>query len=111
MNWQKLNDIEQLKAIKLESETSPVLIFKHSTRCSISTTSLSKFERNWDDAKSKGIKPYFLDLLASKPISHEVEKEFSVEHQSPQVLLIKDGKCVFDASHMSISFNEVVSHA
>ena len=111
MNWLKLTEIDQLDTIIKESASTPVLIFKHSTRCSISSTSLSRFERNWNDAKSKGTKPYYLDLLASRSISNQIEKEFSIEHQSPQALLIKDGKCVFDSSHMAISFDEIMRHA
>ena len=111
MNWQKLTDIEQLDTIKQESLSVPVLIFKHSTRCSISATTLSRLERNWDDEKSKGLKPYYLDLIAERPISNQIAKDFAVEHQSPQALLIKGGKCVFDTSHMSISFDELIRHA
>lgn len=111
MNWLKLTEIEQLDAIKKESANSPVLIFKHSTRCSISATSLARLERNWDESKTKGIKPYYLDLIALRPISNQIEKEFSIEHQSPQALLIKDGKCIFDSSHMAISFDELIRHA
>ena len=111
MNWVKLTDIKQLEALKKESENSPVLIFKHSTRCSISATSLSRIERSWDESKSKGVKPYILDLLTYRPISNQIEKEFDIVHQSPQALLIKDGKCVFDVSHMGISFDEIIRHA
>lgn len=102
MNWNKLTNADQLDAIKAESAQQPVMIFKHSTTCSISAMALSRMERNWSDAA--GIKPYFLDLLANRPLSGQVADEFGVQHQSPQVLLIQHGECVYDASHMSISF-------
>ena len=111
MNWEKLTSVEQLQELKSVSNSTPVLIFKHSTRCSISATTLGKFERHWDDAKAKGVKPYFLDLLAARPVSNQVESEFSIEHQSPQALLIKNGKCVYDSSHMAISFEDMIRHA
>jgi bacillithiol system protein YtxJ len=102
MNWNKLNSDSQLAEIKEESENQPVLIFKHSTTCSISAMALSRMERNWND--QLGVKPYYLDLLANRAISNKIVTEFGVDHESPQVLLIRNGECVYDASHMSISF-------
>lgn len=102
MNWNKLTSATQLDQIKAESAEQPILIFKHSTTCSISAMALSRMERNWSD--SAGIKPYYLDLLAYRPISNQIADTFGVDHQSPQVLLIQNGECVYDASHMSISF-------
>ena len=83
MNWNKLTSAEQLDLIKEESNRQPVLIFKHSTSCSISHMALSRMERNWSD--QLGVKPYYLDLLANKPISNKIETDFGVEHESPQV--------------------------
>ena len=96
MNWVKLDNKNQLEEVKTLSEKQPVLIFKHSTRCSISSTSLNRLERAW---KTDEIKPYFLDLIAFRDISNQIAEEFSVEHQSPQVLLIGQGKCVYHTSH------------
>ncbi|GAB2520801.1 bacillithiol system redox-active protein YtxJ [Spirosoma aerophilum] len=102
MNWNKITSDTQLDTIKEESAKQPVLIFKHSTTCSISAMALSRMERNWND--QLGVKPYYLDLLANRPISNKIEHLFGVEHESPQVLLIRNGACVYDASHMAISF-------
>ena len=102
MNWNKLTDAAQLHELKAESAGQPVLIFKHSTTCSISTMALSRMERNWSE--EAGIKPYYLDLLNNRTLSGQIAEAFDVAHQSPQVLLIQDGKCVYDASHMGISF-------
>lgn len=102
MNWNKLTDETQLATIKEESAQHPVLIFKHSTTCSISAMAYSRMERNWKD--TAGIKPYYLDLLRFRSISNQIASEFGVEHESPQVLLIQNGECVYDASHMGISF-------
>jgi bacillithiol system protein YtxJ len=102
MNWNKLTDESQLDTIKTESATQPVLIFKHSTTCPISTMAKNRMERNWQD--TSGIKPYYLDLLAHRALSNQISQTFGVEHQSPQALLIQDGECVYDASHTAISF-------
>lgn len=107
MNWNSLSEEAQLKAIREESQEHPVMIFKHSTRCSISSMALARMERNWKDQASGGISPYLLDLIANRSLSNAVATEFGVQHQSPQVLLISKGKCIYDASHYDISFDEI----
>jgi bacillithiol system protein YtxJ len=109
MNWNQLTSINQLSEIKAESTEQPVLIFKHSTRCSISAAALSRLERNW--SADKPIKVYYLDLIAHRDISNAIAEQFGVEHQSPQVLLVKSGKVVYTESHMGISAGEVLEHA
>ncbi|MES2518063.1 MAG: bacillithiol system redox-active protein YtxJ [Bacteroidota bacterium] len=107
MNWNLLTESSQLQTIKEESYNYPVLILKHSTTCSISATSLNRLERNWKQEKVGDLKPYYLDLLRYRPISSEIATLFNVEHQSPQVLVIQNGECVYNASHFEISFAEL----
>jgi len=84
-----------------------VLIFKHSTTCSISAAAKSKIERQWADAGLDETKLYYLDLLRYRPVSGEIAQKFGVEHQSPQLLLIQDGECQYNASHMGIRLSDV----
>ncbi|MEA5425473.1 MULTISPECIES: bacillithiol system redox-active protein YtxJ [Arcicella] len=107
MNWNQLTDLSQLEAIKEESKQQPILILKHSTTCSISSTALNRLERNWKQESVGELKPYYLDLLKFRPISTEIANTFDVEHQSPQVLVIQNGECIYDASHFDISFAEL----
>jgi len=106
MNWTTLDSEEQLKSIIEESASVPVLIFKHSTRCSISTMAKSRLERQWN-FYDENIKAYFLDLIAHRNISSQIEETFGVQHQSPQALLIKNGVCVYNDSHNAISVAEI----
>ncbi|MBC6697313.1 bacillithiol system redox-active protein YtxJ [Hymenobacter sp. BT190] len=105
--WQPLTQSEQLLDIVRESQEQPVLIFKHSTTCSISAAAKGKIERQWADAGLDNVKLYYLDLLRFRPISQEIAQKFSVQHESPQLLLIQDGECRYDASHMGIRLNDV----
>lgn len=105
MNWIALTEEHQLQELIHESLKTPVLIFKHSTRCSISSTSLNRMERNWKEEEMNGVKPYYLDLIQYRPISAKIADVFAVEHESPQVLLIKNGKSVWDASHYDIQYD------
>ena len=106
MNWFPLTTIEQIKDIITESATTPVLIFKHSTRCSISVTALSRTERHWSFTSEQVI-PYYLDLLSYREVSNAVAAQFSVHHESPQVLLIKNGECVYEETHLNILVAEI----
>ncbi len=108
MNWNKLESVDQLKTIDEESKDKKVLILKHSTRCSISSTALDRLERNWKEEDSRKIKPYYLDLLAHRGISNEISSTYKVLHQSPQVLLIANGICIYHASHLDINYNEIM---
>lgn len=107
MNWNNLEQIDQLVDIDVESHTMPVVLFKHSTRCSISSAALDRVERGWNDQEMEGIRPYYLDLIAHRSISDAIAIHYQVEHQSPQVLVIKDGECVYHESHMGISYREI----
>ncbi len=109
MNWNQLTDQAQLTEIREESYNQPVLIFKHSTRCSISSTALNRLERNWKQEEVGSLKPYYLDLIANRPISNEVAEKFGVEHQSPQILVIQNGDCVYSATHFEISFADIAA--
>lgn len=107
MQWHYLTDVSQLRSlITLSQEQSAkaltFLLFKHSTRCSISSMALNRLESNW--IENELVKPYFLDLLSYREISNNIAEYFQVEHASPQVLLINNGTCYYHSSHSGISY-------
>ncbi|MEK8181122.1 bacillithiol system redox-active protein YtxJ [Flavobacterium buctense] len=106
MAWRALTDLGQLNEIVNESTEKPVAIFKHSTRCSISRMALRQFEQEFD--LEEKVIPYYLDLLEHRDISNEIANRFGVYHQSPQLIVIKDGKAVYDRSHESITASKLV---
>lgn len=108
MHWIHLNDEEQLKQIITKSQQRPQVIFKHSTRCSISAVALQRLQKA---EQPSDIDFYFLDLIAHREISNKVAQVFGVNHESPQVLVIKDGQCVFDESHLGIHMDDIVEQA
>ena len=107
MKWSELRSIHQIDQIREESGKNPILIFKYSSRCSISRMALDRLERNWKEEEMTRIKPYFLDLITYREISNRIADEFDVEHESPQVLIIENGKSVYDQSHMGIDYNHI----
>ena len=98
--WIALKDLGQINEIITISEEKPVVIFKHSTRCSVSRMALKQFENEFN--LQDKMDAYFLDLIENRAISNEIAKKFDVMHQSPQLLLIKNGKCIYNISHSDI---------
>jgi bacillithiol system protein YtxJ len=106
MNWIFLQTLSQLDSIIQRSYEIPCLIFKHSTRCSISSLAKYRLESDWQQSGVYA-EAYFLDLLAFRDVSNAIAENFTVYHESPQILLIHNGECVLDASHLDISVEEV----
>ena len=100
VDWRMLTNVDDLNQVVNESAGKLVLIFKHSTRCSISRLALKQFENEFD--LQDKITPYFLDLLNHRDVSNEIASKFDVYHQSPQLIVIQDGKSIYHASHDSI---------
>ena len=108
MNWKIISDENQLEEIRQKSFERPQVIFKHSTRCSISSVAKSRLDRSSDP---EGMDFYYLDLIRYRSISNRISELFDVHHESPQILLIKNGECTYDESHLSISIDEVKQQA
>ena len=100
VNWIPLTAISQLDEIVENSNNKTIGIFKHSTRCSISRFALKQFENEYNLEDKVDL--YFLDLLNYREVSNEIVNRFQVVHQSPQLLLIKNGVAVYNASHSDI---------
>jgi len=106
MQWTDLTETDQIDNIKKANGYS--VIFKHSTRCSISMMAKRSFEFSWDEIPAN-TPLYFLDLIAHRDISAYIAETFQVHHESPQALLIKDGECILDLSHGEISAEELAT--
>jgi bacillithiol system protein YtxJ len=106
MIWKNLQTSGQLEEIIRLSHTEPQVIFKHSTRCSISSVIKNRLEKSATGEEQV----HYLDLIAHRPLSNSIAETFGVQHESPQVLVIKDGTCVFHESHMAIHYEDLRSH-
>lgn len=102
INWIPLTSLEQIKEIEELSKKEPVAIFKHSTRCGISSMVIKRFANSFDE-ELKDFKVYYLDLLNYRDISNEIGYTFQILHQSPQLLVVKNGEVISHASHYDIA--------
>jgi len=105
--WFFLTSESQLEEIERKSFNKTQVIFKHSTRCSISSISMNKFVKNYN-IPPEDADLYYLDLLNYRSVSDEVGDKFQVIHQSPQVIVIKNGKSIYDASHYAIQTDKIL---
>jgi bacillithiol system protein YtxJ len=108
MNWIQLTDEGGIENIIEQSKLKPQVIFKHSTRCSISSVALGRLERSSQPGEMDF---YFLDLIKFRDLSNKIAEQFAVYHESPQVLLIKDGECTYSESHSGIDMQDIIEHA
>ena len=102
MKWNILQSDKQIAKIVERSKDVPCLIFKHSVTCPISSMAKSRLEMQWDIA-DQNVEVYYLDLINNRSVSNLIASTFGVRHESPQALLIKDGICTFNTSHLDIS--------
>lgn len=108
MQWAIMTDIRQIEEIQKISKDVPVLIYKHSTRCSTSRMMLDRLERSWSNHE-RNPKPFFLDLITFREISNKIAEVFDVEHESPQVLIIDNGQIIYHGSHFEINYQTILA--
>ena len=99
--WINLTEDSQLETAINESNTKPVIIYKHSTTCGICLQALDELETNFDQIKNQ-VSFYYLDLLTYRPLSNLIAERLATIHQSPQILLVKDGKVIYSVTHLAI---------
>lgn len=105
VNWIALTNESQIQEAIEKSVEKPALFFKHSTRCSISSMALNRFEGDWKNDSNCDV--YFLDLIAHRNISNALADTLNVQHQSPQAILVNNKQVVYHASHSSIDVNSI----
>ncbi len=108
MNWNHLNSMPELEAALKVSQEKPVILFKHSTRCSISSNALSRLERKWESTTDEKVHLYLLDLIRHRQISDEISVQTGVEHESPQLIVLHKGRILYQASHNGIAYEEIL---
>jgi len=110
MNWININSAESISEILELSKKEKVMILKFSPKCAINYVVRNLLEREWVEGEMR-MKTYMVDVIANKDISEKLEKEFGVTHESPQALILQNGKPVFNASHGKVIFSELRKYA
>ena len=107
--WKILSSEADLQAAIAQSDSKNVVLFKHSTRCSISSMAKSRLERGWD-ISDEAADIYYLDLIQYRNVSNAIATNLGVQHQSPQVIVLRNGKAIYNASHSAIYAQSIKEH-
>lgn len=102
--WTKITDQAKIDALKEHSFEAPVVIYKHSNRCSISRLVLNRIEAGWNIPVDRS---FLVDVVVDRNLSLKIASDYDVHHESPQILVISSGKCSYHSSHMAINVNEI----
>jgi bacillithiol system protein YtxJ len=102
--WHQIASMDDLDEAELESHNRTIAIFKHSVSCGASAHAKHRMEDGFD-LDPERCRLYYLDLLSYRDISTEIARRYDVQHQSPQMIVIQNGKPVFDASHHAVSLD------
>ena len=109
ISWNTLSTEDQVDALVELSKNHPVLILKHSTRCSISSMIKGRLEREAPEPSSaKNYEAFYLDLIQFRSVSNSIAQKFGVEHESPQVIVLENGSVVYHASHTAIHWDDIL---
>lgn len=106
LNWKYLTSEADLENAMAASDSKNIILFKHSTRCSISSMAKSRLERGWNISEAEA-DIYYLDLIQYRSVSNAIAENLGVVHQSPQVIVVRNGKAVYDASHSAIDAQSI----
>lgn len=105
--WKNIRSEEDLTRAIESSYQHKIAIFKHSTSCFISKTALRNFEKEIENSPEE-VEVYYLDLLSYRPLSNKIAEDFGIRHESPQLIVIENGKPVNSASHQDISLSQII---
>lgn len=106
--WNQVNSTEAISQIEFASHLRPQLIFKHSTRCSISNMAFDRINAHLEEIKAKS-DIHYVDVLRNRNMSDAIAKRWNIIHESPQILIIKNGEVVYHASHSMIQPDETIN--
>lgn len=107
LNWIEIQSEEDLEKVLASAEK--VAIFKHSTRCPVSSMAQNRIETSWEEDTNQ-TPIYLLDLIRYRDLSNKIASKLGVGHQSPQLILVQNGKAFYDSSHHMIQSKEAAKY-
>jgi len=107
MHWKTIHTKADLTQAIEKSHSGPILLFKHSTRCAISSMAFDRLDRYWDKDEMMQTEGLLIDVIRDRELSRYIEDHFGIRHESPQVLLIRAGEVIFHDSHMGIAYDSL----
>ena len=106
----EITSIDELNDCLESTSERPVFVFKHSTRCPISSganSRVAKFLEGKKDENGGVPEFYLLKVVESRAVSNALAEQLGVAHQSPQLILIDKGRSVWNTSHHNINADNI----
>ncbi|WP_235288072.1 bacillithiol system redox-active protein YtxJ [Paenibacillus tarimensis] len=107
--WKEITTLDEWEQLKQQSAERQVLLLKHSTRCPVSTSALEEYESYLAGNPNANTDYYLVKVIESRPVSNQVAEDLGVTHASPQIILFKDGKSVWNTSHWSVTNKHITA--
>jgi len=107
INWKTIQSTKQLTQILNLSYGKYPLIFKHSNRCPISVSMKNRFDRSWNAKNDLLFEPFLVDVISQKVISNQIAEILDLVHESPQLIILNEGKILYQAAHLDIEYEEI----
>ena len=102
-----LHDVESLDAAIAESRERPVLLFKHSRYCGVSCEALDELQAHNEGDGPDGVSYKMITVQTDRPVSDAIAQRLGIRHETPQAILLRDGKAVWNASHFRITASKL----
>lgn len=106
MALKELLEIDDLQEVYAVSEERPVLLFKQSTTCPISASAFHAYQQFLEQTDEDA---YFVKVRETRPVSNQIEADLGVQHQSPQIFIVKNKQAIWNASHHDITVNSITA--
>jgi len=107
MALKELLELDDLNEVWEASEKKPVLLFKQSTTCPISANAFSEFNNFLEDNDAADVEAFFVKVRETRPVSNQIAEDLGIQHQSPQIFIVKDKEAVWNASHNKITVDSI----
>lgn len=107
--WNEITTIEQWEQLMAKSAERQTVILKHSTRCPVSSSALEEYDAYLGDQPNAETDYYLVKVIESRPVSNRIAEDLNVTHASPQIILFKDGKNIWNTSHWSVTKKHITA--
>lgn len=101
--WREITTLEEWEQLKADSAERQIVVLKHSTRCPVSASALEEYDDYLADKPNADTDYYLVKVIESRPVSNKIAEDLGVPHASPQMILFKDGRAVWNTSHWSVT--------
>jgi bacillithiol system protein YtxJ len=108
-NYQEIISTEALAEVLASSEQQPVLIFKHSMTCGLSSRAFGEFERYLQAPESSQVRNFIIVIQKARRVSDELARSIGIQHESPQAIIVRGGRAVWADSHLALKSGTLIA--